>query len=179
MHDTSNGQHSTRLGSSHDSINADIDLEKLRTQFWKALDDSPFVMLQLENQPDSTAPMTAQLDPDAHHMIWFFTSRGNRFAEMGPVNAIFASRDHAIFAHFEGTLSEETDRTRIDKNWSNMVEAWYPGGKDDPDLLMLRMELGHASIWSVSGLGLSGLAKMKLGMDVRDDVRGNYGETQI
>ena len=45
---------------------------------------------------------------------------------------------------------------------SNFVESWFPGGKNDPNLLILRMELGDASIWS-GELGVLATAKMALG----------------
>ena len=151
---------------------------ELRKKFWRALADSSFVMLQLDGDPDSAAPMTAQLDRDAAHAIWFFTSRDNRFAAKGGATATFASKGHDVFARFSGVLSEETSRERLDKQWSNFVEAWFPGGKDDPNLLMLRMELGDASIWA-GELGVLGVAKMALGMDVRDDVKGQKTETTL
>ena len=59
-----------------------------------------------------------------------------------------------------------------------MIEAWFPSGKDDPNLLMLRMELGDAKIWD-SELGLIGTAKMLLGMDARQEATGNEVETAL
>lgn len=135
-------------------------------------------MLQLDADPDSAAPMTASLDRDANHAIWFFTSRDTRFAATGPATATFTSKGHDLFARFHGVLSEEAGRERLDKQWSNFVEAWFPGGKDDPNLLMLRMDLGGASIWA-GELGLVGTAKMALGLDVRGDVEGQQAETTI
>lgn len=151
---------------------------ELRKKFWHAFEDSPFVMLQLDGDADSAAPMTAQLDRDANHAIWFFTSRDNRFAAKGAATATFVSKGHDVFARFAGVLSEETSRERLDKQWSNFVEAWFPGGKDDPNLLMLRMDLGDASIWA-GELGVIGTAKMALGMDVRGDVKGEKAETTL
>ncbi|MFC4295298.1 pyridoxamine 5'-phosphate oxidase family protein [Novosphingobium tardum] len=152
--------------------------EEMKEKFWKALADSPFVMLQLDADPDSTAPMTAQLDKDANHAIWFFTSKDNRFATLGAATANFESKGHDVFARFSGTLTQETSRERLDKQWNNFVEAWFPGGKDDPNLLMLRMDLGDASIWA-GDLGLLATAKMALGMNVREEAKGSYAETAL
>ncbi len=152
---------------------------ELRKQFWHAMENSPFVMLQLDADTDSAAPMTAQLDRTADHAIWFFTSSTNRFAAMGPATATFSSKGHDVFARFHGTLSQETDRSRLDSQWSNMVAAWFPDGKDDPNLLMVRMQLSDASIWSTSELGLLGAAKMMLGLDVRAEAAGSYVETNL
>ena len=151
---------------------------ELKDTFWHALDHSPFLMLQLDNDPESAAPMTAQLDKDARHAIWFFTGRDGRFAAMGRASATFTSKGHDVFARFTGTLVEETSRERLDKQWSNVVEAWFPGGKNDPNLLMLRMDLGEASIWA-GELGVLGMAKMVLGMNVTDEVKGSYAETAL
>ncbi|MBW8785704.1 MAG: pyridoxamine 5'-phosphate oxidase family protein, partial [Novosphingobium sp.] len=152
------------------------DPHDLKQKFWHALDDSPYVMLQLDADLDSAAPMTASLDEHASHALWFFTARDNRFATLGPATATFAGKGHDVFARFHGTLSEETSRERLDKQWSHFVEAWFPGGKDDPRLLFMRMDLGDASIWSGS-FGALGTAKMALGLDVSDDIAGEHVET--
>ncbi|NML94210.1 pyridoxamine 5'-phosphate oxidase family protein [Novosphingobium olei] len=154
------------------------DPQELKDKFWKALAASPYVMLQLDQDPDSAAPMTAQLDKDANSAIWFFTSRDNRFAAMGAATATFASKGHDVFARFAGNLVEETSRERLDEQWSNFVEAWFPGGKDDPNLLMLRMDLGDASIWG-GDLGVLATVKMALGMNVTDDIKGGFAETTL
>lgn len=154
------------------------DPQELKDKFWKAMAASPYVMLQLDDDPDSAAPMTAQLDKDANSAIWFFTSRSNRFAAMGGATATFASKGHDVFARFHGVLVEETSREVLDEHWNNFVEAWFPGGKDAPDLLMLRMNLGDASIWA-GELGVFNTVKMALGMDVTKSIKGGFTETTL
>ncbi|KPF55393.1 general stress protein [Novosphingobium sp. AAP1] len=151
---------------------------ELREKFWKELAHSPFVMLQLDADPESAAPMTAQLDRDANHAIWFFTSRDNRFAAQGGATATYAAKGHDLFARFTGALTEETDRGLLDKHWSRMVESWFQGGKNDPNLLFLRMDLGEAAIWS-GEVGVMGAVKMALGLPVGDSIKGGYAETSL
>lgn len=153
------------------------DAAQLKHAFWEKLTHSPFVMLELDADPESAAPMTAQLDKHADSAIWFFTTRSGRFAPGGAATANFSAKGHHLFARFSGTLTEETDRAVFDKHWSKPVEAWYPEGKDSPDILFLRMDLGSASIW-LSELGVTGTIKMLLGMDVRDDA-GRQVETAL
>ena len=154
------------------------DAAELRTKFWNALSESPFVMLQLEGSPDSAAPMTAQLDREARHAIWFFTTRDNQFAAGGAAHGIFASTGHDVFARFAGTLTEEPDRALLDKHWSSFVASWFPGGKDDPRLLFLRMDLGEATIWC-GKLGLLDSAKMLLGLNVSHTIEGQKVTTRL
>lgn len=154
------------------------DAAALKHKFWEAMVPSPFVMLQLDNDADSAAPMTAQLDKHANHAIWFFTYRDNRFAKMGPATANFSSKGHDIFARFHGVLTEETSKERLDKQWDNTVEAWFPKGKDDPNLLMMRMDLGDATIWNAD-MGIVNFAKMMMGKDVTHEVGENHVETTL
>lgn len=154
------------------------DTTELKHKFWKALSASPFLFLHLDQDPDGAVPMTAQLDEDAHGTIWLFTSRENALATGGPATAIFAAKDHQMFARFKGTLLEETSRERLDKEWSPMIEAWFPQGKDDPNLLLLRMELGAAEIWN-SDLGFVDNVKMLLGFDTRADAKREHTQTTL
>ena len=152
--------------------------EELKQKFWRALADSPFVFLQLDGHDEGAVPMTAQLDEHADHAIWFFTSRDHHFAAGGPATCTFAGKNHDLFARFQGTLSEETGRERFEAEWSNFVRAYFPGGKNDPNLLMLRMDLGAAEIWDAD-LGMLTGAKMALGKDVREEAAAHHAETTL
>ena len=149
------------------------DPDKLKEEFWKALADSPFLFLQKTGRSDTAVPMSPQLDKDANSEIWFFTHKNSDFADLGPVTAIFQGKGHDMFARFDGTLSVETSQERFDQFWNNFVEAWYDGGKDDPDLLFLRMDLGTAEIWN-GDIGLLNTAKMALGMYVEPEAEKQH-----
>ncbi|KRA83238.1 pyridoxamine 5'-phosphate oxidase family protein [Altererythrobacter sp. Root672] len=150
----------------------------LKHKFWTTLADSPFVFLQVGDDPQTAVPMMAQLDSEAHSTIWFFTSRRGPFAQGGKATATFTGKGHDLFARFSGTLIEETDAARFDLEWSPAVQAWFPGGKDDPNLLMLRMEIEDAEIWNLD-YGLINTAKMMLGYDIRETAAGQHVQTKL
>lgn len=152
--------------------------DELKTKFWKAFSDSPFCFLERKAQPDGAVVMTAQLDKDANSAIWFFTTKDHHLAQMGPAIATYAGKDNQIFARIEGNLMEETSRERLEEQWSKIVEAWFPKGKNDPNLLMLRMDLAKAEIWN-SDLGIINNAKMLMGKDVRDKAAEQHTETAL
>lgn len=151
---------------------------EIRDRFWAELSASPFLMVGLVGSQDHHLPMTAQLDPDANHCFWFYTSKDNRLAPGGAAMAQFSGKGHDLFACVNGTLSAETDPAVIDRYWSNDVEAWYPGGRQDPNLLMLRFDLGTAEIWR-SDMSLTGAFKQLFGGDVRDEMRGKHAEVPL
>lgn len=152
--------------------------DELKDKFWHAMADSSFIMLQLDGDPKTAVPMTAQLDKDANSSIWFFTQKKSSFAKLGPVTATLEGKGHELFARFHGNLSVETSQERFDQFWNNFVEAWYDGGKDDPDILFLRMDLGNAEIWD-GDVGLLNVAKMALGMNVHDDAEKRHTEATL
>ena len=152
--------------------------DELKTKFWKAMGDSSFLFLQLDSDPSTAVPMTAQLDKDANSAIWFFTQKNSDFAKLGAATATFAGDDHKMFARFHGNLAVETSQERFDQFWNNFVEAWYDGGKEDPDILFLRMDLGNAEIWN-GDMSILNVAKMALGMNVHDDAEKQHAEAAL
>lgn len=120
---------------------------ELQIDFWESFQQSPFIMMRLQGSTEHSEPMTAQLDKDAHHTIWFFTTRDNRIAAGGKAMGQVATKGHHIFACISGTLVEETDQKRRDKHWDNTVESWLPGGRQDPNVVMLRFEIHDSEVW--------------------------------
>lgn len=139
------------------------DEERLESKFWEALDDSPFLMLGLKGS-GFTRPMTAQVDED--RQIYFFASRDEELvkglAHSAGALATYASKGHDLFATIEGQLIVDNDPEKIDRLWSPMIAAWYEGGKDDPDLVLLRFEADTAGIWQASAGAAVKAALLKL-----------------
>lgn len=145
----------------------------IRDEFWHAMEKSPFVMIRLEGGPGHAEPMTAQLDRDAHHAVWFYARRSNRIAAGGRAMAQFASKGHDVFACLDGTLVEETDPARKAKHWDNAAEAWFPDGKDDPELKMLRFDIAEAEVWTADP-GLVGTFKLLTGSEMKAGEAGKH-----
>lgn len=152
--------------------------EDIKKNFWKALDASPYVMVGLNGTGDHSIPMNAQLDKDANHAFWFFTSTDNRLAPGGPAMAQFAAKGHDLFACIAGTLRPETDRAVLDKLWNNSIEAWYEGGKTDPKLVLLRFDLANAEIWTADA-SIKGLFKLATGMTMKEGELGQHAEVAL
>lgn len=144
---------------------------ELETKFWKALKSDRTVMLGLDGaEQGHTRPMTAQFEDD-RSPIWFFAGRDNAFFKAlkpgDPVIAAFSSKGHDLFASISGTLREDTDRAVIDRLWNPFIAAWYDG-KDDPNLVLLRLDATQAEVWLNENNLLAGV-KMLLGVDPKKD----------
>ena len=152
--------------------------DDIKQQFWKALADSPYVMLGATGEREHHIPMNAQLDKDANSAFWFFTATDNRLAAGGPAMAQFAAKGHELFACISGTLVRENNRAVLDKLWNNGIAAWYPGGKDDPKLVLLRFDLDDAEIWTADP-GVKGMFKLATGMTMKDGDLGKHTEVAL
>ncbi|MEW9856980.1 pyridoxamine 5'-phosphate oxidase family protein [Novosphingobium sp. M1R2S20] len=149
-----------------------------RETFWKAFEDSPYIMMKLEGSHEHSEPMTAQLDKDAHHAIWFFLPRSNRIAAGGAANGHVATKGHDTFASLTGLLVEETDASVRDKHWNTVVESWFPNGKNDPNVLMLRFDIKDSEVW-VADMSLKGKFKMLTGQPVKAHEAGEHATGRV
>lgn len=145
----------------------------IRETFWKSFQVSPFIMMKLEGASGHAEPMTAQLDKDAHHAIWFFTKRDNRIGGGGRAMGQVMTKGHDVFACIEGTLVDETDAVVRDKHWNNAVEAWFPNGKADPSVVMLRFDIADGEVWT-SDMSLKGTFKLLTGQPMREHDAGEH-----
>ncbi|HEX7782070.1 MAG TPA: pyridoxamine 5'-phosphate oxidase family protein [Sphingobium sp.] len=151
---------------------------EITQRFWKELAKSPYLMVSLNGSHQHSVPMTAQLDKDADHAFWFYTSRDNRLAGGGEAMAQYADQGHYLFACIAGNLVEERDPAVIDRYWSNEVAAWYPGGRNDPNLVMLRFDLGDAEIW-LADMSIKGIFRMMIGKSVAAEEKGKHVEVAL
>jgi len=144
-----------------------------REAFWKAFADSPFIMMRLESSKEHAEPMTAQLDRDAHHAIWFFLARDNRIAAGGAAMGQVATKGHDAFACISGNLVEETNAAIREKQWDKSVEAWFPNGKNDPSILMLRFDITDSEVW-IADMSIKGKLKMITGSPIKPSDAGEH-----
>jgi general stress protein 26 len=151
------------------------DRDELKKDLWKKMTDSPFVMIGLTGSGEHSEPMTVQLDKDQVDTLWFFIGKDNRLAGGGDAMAQFVSKGHDFFACMSGTARIDNDRGMIDKLWSNQAEAWFPGGKNDPNLGLLRFDIADAELWETD-MSLSGKLKMVFGGKIKPDEAGSHAK---
>lgn len=157
--------------------------QELEAKFWKALESDRVVMLGLEGAADlSPRPMTGLIE-HGHGPIWFFAARDNAIVEkLGTGGALafatFASKGNDLFASVHGELTVDNDRAVIDRLWNRFVAAWFEGGKDDPQLILLRFNARRAEIWADASSLMAGI-KILLGMDPKEEYRDKVGEVRL
>jgi general stress protein 26 len=124
------------------------DLAAVQTRLWDEIAKAGGTgMLGLTNSGEHFQPMTAFVERDTNQ-IWFFTRKDTDLAQAATGGqAMFVFQAERLQACIGGALSTAYDRERMDKYWNAVVAAWYPDGKDDPQLTMLRLDCDDAEVW--------------------------------
>ncbi|MEO7169353.1 MAG: pyridoxamine 5'-phosphate oxidase family protein [Sphingomonas sp.] len=152
------------------------DTKEIKRTFWAKMTDSPFVMLGVEGGGHHE-PLTVQLDDDQVDTLFFFIGKDNRAARGGRGMVQFVSKGHDFFACLDGTARIDNDFAQIDKLWNKQAEAWCPGGKNDPNLALLRFDVDSAEMWE-SDVSLSGRVKMLFGGKITASEAGSHAKVE-
>ena len=92
--------------------------------------------------------------------------------------AQYVAKGHDLFACLHGTLTHDDDPAVIDRFWNKHVEAWYPEGRNDPTLALLRFDVDSAELW-LADFSYTGLFKMMFGGDMRKEGEDKHVEVAM
>jgi general stress protein 26 len=113
----------------------------------------------------NTRPMVV-IDIDSRGNLWFFTNRYSDkvkdITDDNHVQLVFAHPARAIFIDIHGRASVETDRNYLEEKWTPLVKAWFPEGKDDPSICLIKVKADEAYYWSVEGSKVGAMVKIAI-----------------
>jgi general stress protein 26 len=125
-----------------------------------------FFACGLSEIPFHLCPMYAQ-EVDAEGCVWFFSgadSVHNALLEDDPrVELMFCNASKNEYLAVYGRAKAGIDRDKIDELWGPMVKAWFPGGKDDPNLTVIRVQPEKVHYWDARDNKLVAMAKVLVG----------------
>ena len=67
------------------------------------------------------------------------------------VNIAYANPRNQSYVSVRGTASIDRDRATIEELWSPVQKIFFPQGKDDPNLVVLRVRVRDAAYWESAG----------------------------
>ncbi|SFD87567.1 pyridoxamine 5'-phosphate oxidase family protein [Spirosoma endophyticum] len=127
-------------------------LEKLRDM----IEDIRIAMMTtVDGQGNLVSRPMAALQVDENGTVWFFTKRSSPKVDQidnseNRVNLSFADVSDATYVSVSGTAQELDDRAKVDELWNPQAKAWFPDGKEDPDLILLKVHIDMAEYWNAS-----------------------------
>ena len=100
-------------------------------------------------------PLSTQAAEFDGERLWFFTSaRSPKMREIArnpKVNVAYASKDRNVYASVTGDARINQDPARIDEFWSDAYKAYFPRGKNDPNVALVEVLVRTVEYWEGPG----------------------------
>lgn len=114
-------------------------------------DNAMLITLNKQDQPHARPMRVADVGDNAE--LWFATN-----SESGKVDEIEANPNVAItmqggskFLSLNGKATVSSDRDKIQELWNEAWQVWFPEGKNDPSIALLKILPEHGEYWDMSG----------------------------
>jgi general stress protein 26 len=96
-------------------------------------------------------PLSTQEAEFDGKVLWFFTRRSSaKVDEIGrnaKVNVAYASKERNVYLSVAGTAELVAEQALIDAFWNDAMKAFFPGGRTDPDLVLLKVNVHTVEYW--------------------------------
>ncbi len=126
------------------------------------------------------APMTtqeAEFDGDA----WFILSRSSETARNAAatphVNVTWAGT--SSWLSLAGSAELVDDTAKLKELWNPFVEAWFPGGAEDPDVTLLKVTGEGAQYWDSPGRVATVLSMLTASITKNPPSSGDSGTVDL
>jgi general stress protein 26 len=100
-------------------------------------------------------PLSTQCASFDGERVWFLTHRDTPKVEEierhPKVNLAYASRDANTYLSVAGRALVHRDQALIDDFWNDAMKAFFPEGKDDPDLVLIEVAVDTVEYWDGPG----------------------------
>ncbi|WP_165235799.1 pyridoxamine 5'-phosphate oxidase family protein [Aquisphaera insulae] len=93
----------------------------------------------------------AEAEPDG--TLWFATERGAaKVDEIEKDSRVAVTMQSSTkYVSLSGRATPVDDREKVARLWKLEWKVWFPGGKDDPNILLLRIDGDAGEYWDNSG----------------------------
>lgn len=137
-------------------------------QMQKIADDASICMFCTSTSeiPFATRPMATQR-VDEQGSFWFLSShtseKEKQIHKDAQVQLIYAQPDNYRFLSVTGQAEHVNDRKKIEEFWNPLAKNWFPEGKDDPNLTLIKVTPSEAHYWDTKDGKLLSVVKLAIG----------------
>lgn len=126
--------------------------DKAAEKLYALIKDMRIAMMTTADTDGSlrSRPMYSQ-SADESGDLWFFTQiasgKSSEISRDHQVNLAYADPDKQHYVSVSGRAEVVRDKAQIDKHWSEGMRTWFPKGKDDPQIALIRVKPEHGEYW--------------------------------
>jgi general stress protein 26 len=100
-----------------------------------------------------SCPM-ATTEADGDGVLWFFSGNNSEKVEAiksdPRVNLAYTDSSGQRYVSITGSAEPVRDHVKAKELWDPRYHAWFPKGIDDPNLILLRIQVRDAEYWDAS-----------------------------
>jgi general stress protein 26 len=126
------------------------DAETLK-KLWDMISSIKVAMLTSQDGGHLRSRPMVAAQKDFHGELFFFTrASAHKVDEVGgqaQVGVSYADADHQNYVSLSGTAAVVRDPALVHAHWSEAMRTWFPKGKDDPEIAILRVKVDQAEYW--------------------------------
>lgn len=103
-----------------------------------------------ENNNLHAVPMSRQEVDDEGNLWFLFSSESetyNNLQKNKHISVLYSDISNYNFLSINGVGEVSQDKSRIEKYWSKMIEAWFEKGKEDPTIRILKIIPSEGHYW--------------------------------
>ena len=120
-------------------------------KLWALIKSTKFAMLTTEDGGELRSRPMAASQSAFDGTLWFFThASAHKVDEVRAeqrVGVSYADPDQQNYVSMSGRATLVRDQAAIDRHWAEQLRTWFPNGKEDPDVALLRVEVTRAEYW--------------------------------
>ena len=128
-------------------------------KIWDLIRDVKVAMLTTSGTQGElrSRPMASQ-ESDFDGSLWFLSrQQSGKIEEIengSRVSLTYVNNDRHAYVALSGTADLSKAPERIDELWKPIDAAWFPQGKDDPDIIAIKVTIEEAEYWEAPGNSL-------------------------
>ena len=111
-------------------------------------------MLVTERDSELRSRPMAIADRTDDGRVWFITNvESGKLEEMTETPQVnLAMQKDSKFLSISGTIRATRDAKKVDELWNDVLNAWFPQGRNDPTLILLEVVPTYVEYWDQSGM---------------------------
>ncbi len=86
--------------------------------------------------------------------LWFLTRKSSlkvsELNEQSNITLDYSDPGNSKYVTLRGKASLSQDRAKIKELWNFMYKAWFPEGEDDPEIVVMRVDITEGEYWEAN-----------------------------
>ena len=123
----------------------------LNTLFEKIKDVRIAMLTSFNEQHQLHSRPMGTIKPDADGSLLFLIDKEHALAHEvqkdSQVNLTYSDPGQNIYVSVTGRASTSHDQAKINDLWNESFKAWFPKGKEDPSITILKVTVDQAEYW--------------------------------